>query len=434
MLKSIFHVTSLGVFVQLLGFAKLLLVAEFYGVSAELDSYYLALVLPALLQGFVGGGLQSSFMPIYGALVTSGDTGGAKRLASQILTWMLLLLLPLCVLLAVASGWLIGLISTGAAEDVVTGASLAFAVLVFSFLLNVFLDYWGLLLNTHGRFALAAGAPVANILVSSIVIIVVGGSLSALVWGLVAGLLTQLLILWLFSCGHSLQLSKISLSALWDDKIKSVVSLFVPAMLGVAVTNMNFAVDQSMASGIETGSLSVLNYASRFHNLFVQVGIMGVSLVLLPRFVSLVSKKEYSVLFTLLRKVLIWSLVLSVFACLGIVFLGKGFLAVFMGFTSVDADAQSQIYWVWVWYSLGLFTTASSVFYVKLFQAWKMPVFITGLAVVSLMLNVLLNYIFIGWFGVEGIAMSTSLVYLIALLVYMGRAQMLKQNLSQLSV
>lgn len=435
MLRSIFQVTSLGLLVQVLGFAKLLLIADYYGIGADLDSYYLALILPSLLQGFVGGGLQSGFMPIYGGLLTDSATSAYKLLRSQIFTWLLIVLLPLCGLVVISTGWLLEGLSLGASEGVMIGATAALGVLIFSFLLNAIVDYWGLILNSHNRFTLSAAAPLANVMVSSMVIVLAPeADLKALVWSLMAGLLTQLLVVLTGAAVIGVGLVRIQLSGLISSNVKRVFFLFLPALLGVAVTNANFAIDQSMAAGIETGSLSVLNYASRFHNLFVQVGIMGVSLVVLPAFVSMVAKQQYKRLFSLLNRILAVSLLLSLVVCLGIYLLGGVFLDLVLGFTAVDEIARSEIYWVWLWYAVGLFATASSVFYVKLFQAWKMPGFITVLAVVSLLLNVILNYLFIGWFGVAGIAMSTSLVYVVALSVFMIRAKMLKAAVLTVSV
>ena len=51
--------------VQALGFIKLLLIARMFGVGTDLDGYYLALALPAVVQGFVSGAVQTGFLPIH---------------------------------------------------------------------------------------------------------------------------------------------------------------------------------------------------------------------------------------------------------------------------------------------------------------------------------------------------------------------------------
>lgn len=454
MINSIFSVSSVGLVVQLLGFVKLLLVAKFYGVGSDLDAYYLALILPSLLLGFVGGGLQSSFMPVYGRLLSSGDVAAANRLLVQVSFWLLILLLPVAALIAWFAPEFISLTSFSGSPSsgVVIGASAALAVLIFSFVINSVVDFWGLVFNASGRFGVVALAPIVNILVSSLPILFVEDpKLGVLVWGLIAGLLTQLLVLWVasqFSVGGGRKVVSLfpvfSLKGgassnagvlnegwrawLFSADISRVWSLCLPAFLGVAVTNTNFAIDQAMAVGAGEGALSILNYASRFHNVIVQAGIMAVSVVLLPRFIDLLANKQYSDLFKLLRRMLLAALILGGLAFFAVLVLGLWGLELILGFTALTAIEIEEIFGVWLWYSAGLFATAMCVFYVKLFQAWQMPGFITGLALMSLCLNVLLNWLLIPVMGVSGIALATTLVYLLALVVYMVVAARLKRR------
>lgn len=428
MLKSIASVSALSLIVQLLGFVKLLVVASFYGAGFSLDVYYLALIFPTLLLGLIGGGLQSSFMPVFGELRAVGDLTSANRLQNQILLILLLALGFIALAVVYFSEFIISVSQFSGQLDPVrsVAASSALSVLIFSFVLNALLDYWGLIVNIKGRFVAAAISPAVNIVFSSSYILLVETpDINTLVWGLIYGLLSQVVVFWffvrrggsLFDCSFN---AGGGLKCLLGGAahLQRVFRLFLPALIGVAVTNTNFAIDQAMASGIELGSLSILNYASRFHNVVVQSGIMTVSVVLLPRFIVLVAGKEYSELFSLLRHLLFGSVLLSLLLVVTIGALGEWFLGGILGFTALDAADIEEIFIVWFCYSVGLFATAMCVFYVKLFQAWQRPGFISVVAIASLALNVLLNWLLIPYWGVAGIAIATSVVYVFALLVY----------------
>ena len=439
MLKSILSVSGLGLLVQLLGFAKLLVVAKFYGAGPALDAYYLALILPALLLGFVGGGLQSSFMPIYGELRAGGRVREAARLQSQIFVWLLLVLLAVAGLVALYSDFFIALSQFSGKSDplVLQAANSALVVLIFSFVLNALLDYWGLVINSHGRFVAVALAPMVNIVISTgAILLVADPGVNELVWGLVAGLLAQMLLLWLVA-GGAVPLLLVSGSCggramgcldAGGAEMRRVLSLFLPALIGVAVTNTNFAIDQAMASGVGAGGLSILNYASRFHNVLVQSGIMAVSVVLLPRFIVLVTEHQYSKLFSMLRRLLLLSVLLGLLLLAAVGLLGEWFLMFLLGFTALSVANINEIHTVWFCYTAGMFATAMCVFYIKLFQAWQRPGFISVVAVVSLALNVLLNWLLIPSFGVAGIAVATSLVYPFSLLIYVVAARRIRRR------
>lgn len=444
MLKSIVSVSALSLIVQLLGFAKLLVVASFYGAGFSLDVYYLALIVPTLLLGLVGGGLQSSFMPVFGEMRATDDLGGASRLQNQIFLILALVLVCIALLIVYFSEFIISISQfTGQLDPARTAAaSSALSVLIFSFVLNALLDYWGLIVNSKGRFVAVVISPAVNIVVSSLYILLASPpDLNALVWGLIFGLLSQAVVFYfLVRDGGALFIGAAHTGGGFKqllggaEHLRRILRLFLPALVGVAVTNTNFAIDQAMASGIELGSLSILNYASRFHNVVVQSGIMTVSVVLLPRFIVLVAQKGYTELFRLLRQLLLGSMLLSLLLLAAIGVLGEWFLAVLLGFTALDAADIEEIFAVWFCYSLGLFATAMCVFYVKLFQAWQRPGFISVVAVISLALNVLLNWLLIPYWGAAGIAIATSLVYVFALLVYVFVAWFVKGRLVSANV
>ena len=102
------QVVLCGMLVQLLGFLKLLLIAHWFGVSLELDAYYLALVVPALLQGFIGGALQTGFVPVYMQLQAS-DAAQAGDLAGQVFVRLLWGLLFVSIVLSLSSSFFLPL-------------------------------------------------------------------------------------------------------------------------------------------------------------------------------------------------------------------------------------------------------------------------------------------------------------------------------------
>jgi len=85
---------------------------------------------------------------------------------------------------------------------------------------------------------------------------------------------------------------------------------------------------------------------------------------------------------------------------------------------SFTAEDASQVFNVWLYYTLGLFPMACGIFYAKLYQALQLPMVITRLAIISFSLNVVLNWVLVREFGVAGIAMATSLVYLLVTILF----------------
>jgi putative peptidoglycan lipid II flippase len=417
MLRSSLYVSAFSLLVQFIGFVKLLLIANYFGVSPQLDGYYLALVIPGLFLGFIGGALQTGFMPVYGKLLTDSEFRKAAEFRSSILWLSVIALIILCLVLTFLAETLMHLLVPEASNTIEEFAIYSFRILVFSLLLNALADYLALVLNAHHRFYSAAAAPLVNVIISTAILYIwPKWQLDNLIWGLIAGLFAQVLIIAIVLLKNNIHFEfKIAYDS---PELQKAWKLMVPILVGVALANANISIDQIMAALAGDGGVSTLGYASRFHNVVTQAGVMGVSIVLLPTLISLVGLNKTDELFELLTKILKWALLLSILVLSSIFLFGEGFLGYFMvrgEFTSSDV---SRVYGVWFWYSLGLFPMSAGIFYSKLFIAWEMPIVLTKFALVSFLLNIVFNLLLIDPFGVSGIAMATTLVYFIAAFLF----------------
>jgi murein biosynthesis integral membrane protein MurJ len=416
-LKSSISVISFSLFIQLISFVKLLLIAHYFGVGAELDGYYLSLVIPALLLGLVGGALQTGFMPVYGRLITNGDDHKAKLFRSHMLWLIVIVVLLVCFLLFIFSEQLISLLVPNENVAVENFALYSFRILVFTLALNAIADYFALIFNSHHRFHIAAAAPLANVVVSTGVLYICSSwGLDALIWGLIAGLFTQILIVSAVLLKQDMSFSfKISLSS---PELSKAWKLMLPVIVGVALANANLSIDQAMAAMGGEGSISTLGYANRFHNVIAQTAIMSISVVLLPVLIKLVSENKIDESLKILGNLFRWAFLISVVIVVAIWFIGEQALNLLIVRGAFNENDAFEVFKVWLIYSVGLFPMACGIFYAKMFQAQQLPWVITRLAIISFSLNILLNWFFVQIYGVSGIAMATVLVYTVITVLF----------------
>src|SRR5690349_20453221 len=101
MLRAARTVVVFGVILQITGFAKLLIVAAYYGAGPVLDAYYLTQVIPSFLTNLCSGVLQSGFIPNYMVAKARQDETGAAQLRNVTLTWAVTLLTGIAALLCI---------------------------------------------------------------------------------------------------------------------------------------------------------------------------------------------------------------------------------------------------------------------------------------------------------------------------------------------
>jgi putative peptidoglycan lipid II flippase len=166
-------VAAVTVAARLVGFGRVLVFAHTVGPTCLGDTYYTANTVPNILFDVVAGGaLTSIVVPILAGPVAADDRATADRTASALLTWALLLLLPVLVIGVLAARPIMDLLvgnghpGCSARDEQLTGARMLVVFMPQVVLYGAGIVLTGVL-QAHRRFLAPAVAP----LLSSLVVI-----------------------------------------------------------------------------------------------------------------------------------------------------------------------------------------------------------------------------------------------------------------------
>lgn len=420
MQSTLIHVALLTAFAQAVGFLKTLLIAHYFGIGADLDGYYLALVAPTLLAGVVSGAVQTGFFPVHARLRAEGRIEEARDLQSALLWLLLLMGLSVSSIVAVASEGITGLVAEGASDRVTQATSLSLNVVAFAFALNAIVDYLGFVLAAYSRFALAAVAPAMNALTSGLFLYAWPEfGLYNLVWGTLLGILVQLILLVLGLRKADVQVvAPWRLSASWATRVGETVKLGAWILPGVFFANLSAALPQVMAAEFGEGAVSAFGYANRLHGAMVQVLVMSLSTVLLAKFSEqIASGREKELAKSLGRG---FPLVLGMCLLVPLWVWGAGLdvLRLLFEHGQFDTEAVTHVHGLWFWLALGFFPMVWGIILAKVFQAWRRPGFITLLAFFGLIVLWASSQLLAARLGINSVASAVSLAYLLTALLY----------------
>ncbi len=419
-------VSGLTLLSRVLGLARDMFMAQFLGRGLAAGAFYLAWILPNLFRRLFGeGALAAAFIPRFQAAWAREGPLGARSLLSQV-SGTLLAFLSLLVLLFLGLLWGLPLDLWASLFSRATGHPLEYArlfrelaTLLLPYLVPVcFLGLLGGALQCRGHFALPALAPVVLNLFW-IACLFWGGS----VLGFRGGKLGVFLALGILAGGAAqvlLQLPALSRKGIlvrprigWKAQgVREVGRNMAPALVGLAVFQVNSLLDQVMAATLvpEVGGNAVLFYANRLFQF--PLALIGTALAVasLPAFAAKAQqgeRGEVSSLFGLSsRTVLFFALPAA---------LGLGLLALPLSrllfvhpggrFTLGDAGETARVL---QFLAPGLpfvclSQLATRVHYA--FKDYKSPVRV-GTALVGL--NLALNLLLVGPMGVAGLALATT--------------------------
>jgi putative peptidoglycan lipid II flippase len=194
-----------------------------------------------------------------------------------------------------------------------------------------------------------------------------------------------------------------------DPYLKKAMILIFPVLIGSAVQQINVIIDKTLASDLVRGSISALTYSSRINELVISVFIAAIATVVFPMLSSAFSRNEEDVVKDIFKQGVNIILIITIPATIGIMLLAKPMVFLFFQRGAFDDLATTMTSGALVFYSIGLVGASlrlmlNKVFYS--FQDTKTPMINGAIAVV---LNLVLNFAFIGTMQHRGLALATSL-------------------------
>ncbi|MFW1677259.1 murein biosynthesis integral membrane protein MurJ [Pontibacter sp. JAM-7] len=273
---------------RMLGLARDIVVAGYFGAGSSADAFFVAFKIPNFLRRlFAEGAFAQAFVPVLSEYRSQRDLAAVQALIHRVAGTLGGVLIMLTVLAVTAAPVLTALFAPGFYLN--DSAKYALAVdmlrLTFPYLLLISLTaFAGSILNSYGRFAVPAFTPVLlNVsLIGSAIFLspLFDPPVMALAWGVMIAGVTQLIFQMPF-------LARLALlpKPIWgwrDEGVQRILKLMLPALFGVSVTQISLLLDTVLASFLQTGSVSWLYYSDRLTELPLGVFGIAIATVILP--------------------------------------------------------------------------------------------------------------------------------------------------------
>ncbi len=413
-------VIAATIFCRILGLGREIVISNKFGAGIETDAFFIAFMIPNLLRSFLGeGALNTAFIPVFAEYLTKHDRKKAEYFANNILNILILILIIVIALGIWGAPLLINIIAMGFKSNIykyelaVNLTRTMFPYIGFVAIAALFMG----ILNSYNHFLVPALAPA----MLNIFIIIFVFTLSfkfgiySLAFGVILGGIGQALIQVPVLIRNKIKYKFVI--DLNDAGVKKILKLLLPAMLGLAVTQINVVVDRAIASNLIDGSISALYYANRLVQFPLGAFGIAISIAIFPTLSKYAAKNNI----TELKKSFLFGLRMLIFitvpSAVGLMVL-KGPLirliyehGIFSGIaTTMTANAL-------LYYSIGLFAYASVRLITMAFYALKDTKTPVKIGVFIVFLNITLDLILVRYLAHSGLALATSLAAIINMII-----------------
>ncbi len=407
---------------RVLGLLRDAVTATLFGATPAADAFFVAFRIPNLMRQLFGeGALAASFVPVYTDILEKEGREKAGEFASNLFSLLVLILS------------LLALAGTLFAPQLVRVIALGFQPGTEVFALTVQLTRWMLpymvficaaamgmgILNSHRHFLAPAAAPIllnlSMIAAALLLSPVLSTPVLALAWGVLVGGVLQILVQ-VIPLGRRGAIPRLGLPVLTPE-VRRMAVIMGPAILGVAVYQVNILIDTLIASFLPPGSISYLWYGNRMMQF--PLGVFGIALATaaLPTLSAQVAQGRKDDF----RSTVNFSLGLTAFigfpAALGLMVLREPIMATLFGrgaFTGSDVHGAALAL---MYYAVGLPLFIGVKILGRAFFALENTRTPFAAAGTALIVNVFLNLILMGPMKHAGLALATSLASGVNLLI-----------------
>ncbi|NMG02448.1 murein biosynthesis integral membrane protein MurJ [Azoarcus taiwanensis] len=418
LLRALVTVSGLTLVSRILGFVRDFVIARSFGAGMATDAFFVAFRLPNLLRRmFAEGAFSQAFVPILAEFKNRNGEAEAQQLINRVATLLGLGVAAISVLGVIAAPVIIYISAPGfAAEADKFALTVELTRITFPYIF--FMSLMALaagVLNTWSRFAIPAFTPTL-LNVSFIVMALFAAPwfdppVLALAWAVFIGGILQLGLQWAALARLGL-LPRFDFSPS-DPGVRRVLTLMLPAMLGVSVAQISLVINTIFASFLTDGSVSWLYYADRLMEF--PAGLLGVALgtILLPSLSKLHADDNPRAFSELLDWGLRLTLMLTLPAALALAVIAVPLISTLFQHGAFTAEDVLQTRLALAAYSVGLtglimVKILAPGFYAR--QDIRTPV---KFAIVTLVATQLMNLAFIVPLKHAGLALSIGLASLL---------------------
>jgi len=418
--SSTFAVMLAMLLSMVLGFAREVVNAKYFGERWELDAFLVAAILPTLVFGVFNGALVSALVPIFSGYFAEGKDEEAWRFSSTVINGLIIVLSVLAAVAWLAAPWLVHLVAKGFPGPE-TGVTVRMTrILMPTIVATSIAGVVQALLNAQRSFRAASlqGAALNLVTIAGVLLLYQAYGIYALVFGTAVGLFAQLAVQlpnYFKRCKYRFVLD------LRHPGLRTLAFIVGPIIVGSAVGQINLLFDKYFASTLLPGNIAAMQYATKVVGFPQQLFAVAIATVMFPILSAHFAKSERESLRSTAFSGLRITALITIPSALALIALARPIVSVLFErgeFTSGDVVRTAG---AMQFYAIGLLGIAASIVLTRCFFAMhdsKTPVIVASGVVV---LNVVCSALTVRQFGINGLAASNSLASLVeaALLGYL---------------
>lgn len=403
----VMFLTGLG---YIFGFFVQVIIAKYFGVSAELDTFVVAAVVPEFIFGISNAIFLTSLMVLFAEYQRANGIEAGRRYIQRMFSVVILLGGIIAIMVALFSPWIVKVVAPGFSEEQLVGTAMLIRILSIAALFFVLSSFTTAILYHEHKFTTAK---LLRVIISAsliIAVISIGQKIGiiSLAVGTVFGIAVAFVLQYI-----AVKRQGYSLSPLFWEKsdVKELLFFSFPLVITSLFFYANKAIMNLIASTTGTGSITILNYGFLLINVPVLFFSESIMTALFPHFTKNAANNETEHIKNRIIKAI--HVLLFILIPVMIMFLIFSHEIIYYLFErgAFTADATNVVSDVFFFFAAGLIPLGLMSLLATTLNAIKKVKERMYLFLSLLVINVLLSLLLVPFFSYKGIAIATSIGY-----------------------
>lgn len=417
-IKSTIIIMVITLLSRFIGLFRDILISHHFGATEYTDAYKLATAVPETIFMIVGLAISTTFLPMLSKVLIKDGKAEMNKFANNIIN----LLLVISILIFVVSSLFpadIANILTDDSKIIVVLIPLIKITLINILFLSINACFTAILQVNEDFIIPSILGLFFNLPIILYLLIFKDFNIYGLTIANVIGNFLRVVV----------QIPSLSKNGyryrffidLKDKRIKAVVVLIVPVVIGAGANSLNMLINKSIASRIDTSMTTVLDNSQLLITMINTMITTSITTVIYPVLVNTINEGKHKEFLNILSKTIIYLGILLIPITSGIIIYGEDVvrLLFFRGqYTETDVIFTGLAL---VGYSFGLFFTgARDILNSTLFSMGKTKITAKN-GVIGVVINIILSVILSKSLGIQGIAIASSIAMMItAILLFIS--------------
>lgn len=419
---------------KVLGFVRQLIISNIFGLEGLTDAFYAAFTIPDLLFNMlIGGTISAAFIPVFTSLLVKDKEEEGWSVASNFINIIIVSIMFFTLLGMIFTPLLVSMVAykfEGERLDI----TIKLTRIMLSGVLFTCLSGLGIgILQSYNRFIVAVLGPViynVGIIISLLSYKYYFSSygIEVVAYGVVISSLIHFIIHFA-ALFNKIKFYKFKINV-YDPEIKRIFKLAIPSIIGLSIIQLNFIITQNFASALPVGSITAFKYSNTIMLLPVGIIGMGIAQAIFPTLatqVTLNKLDDFRQTFSLgLRTVFF----INIPASVGLLILREPIVRLLYSSGRFTEENVRITAYALLFFTLSIAFQAGIQILTRGYYSINDTITPVKVGGVTVLLNVILNYMFINYLYLEYpvgsliFASSISIIFNMVALAYIFNKKM----------